>query len=153
VLAEVATDYIFFCSSRYAADQGDATTFAYLFTQLTNFNIWPDVPQCATQVCHGDELAYVFNTATNIAQSFTPDEEALSLAMVSYWAGFAEPNHDPNSGGTTTRPPWPAFPGRKYLVLDTPISTVTDPDHNCPLWDGIGYEVVSGTVLLEGGGR
>jgi carboxylesterase type B len=92
-------------------------------------------------VCHGDEIAYVFHTATNILQMFTPEEEALSQIMASYWGAFSRSGNDPNNGGAT-RPTWPTFPGFNYLNLGTPISTVVDPPHNCSLWDEIGYELV-----------
>jgi carboxylesterase type B len=147
LLSQVATDYIFFCSSRHLAAAGVSPVFAYEFTQVSNFNIWPDVPQCADQVCHGAEVPYVFHTASNIGATFTPAEEALSQAMASYWSGFSRPGSNPNNGGTS-RPNWPAFPGFNYLNLGTPISSEVDPPHNCSLWDEIGYEVVSPAVQI-----
>jgi carboxylesterase type B len=140
VLSQLATDYLFFCPNRQLAAAGVSPAYAYVFSQVTNFNIWPAVPQCADQVCHGDEIAYVFHTATNILQMFTPAEEALSQTMAAYWGAFSRPGNDPNAGGPT-RPTWPMFPGFNYLNLGTPISTVVDPPHNCSLWDEIGYEL------------
>jgi carboxylesterase type B len=101
-------------------------------------------------VCHSAELPYVFHTATNIGFSFTPDEEAVSQAMMAYWSGFSQPGSDPNTGGST-RPNWPAFPGFMYQVLTTPIQTMVDPPHHCDLWDQIGYEKGNVTVLLGAG--
>lgn len=142
VLSQVSTDYLFFCPNRKLASAGVSPAYAYVFSQLTNFNIWPDVPQCADQVCHAAEIPYVFHTATNILQTFTPEEEALSQNMAAYWGAFSRPGNDPNNGGPT-RPTWPTFPGFNYLNLGTPISTVVDPPHNCSLWDEIGYDLVS----------
>lgn len=146
VLSQVATDYLFFCPSRQLANAGVSPAYAYEFTQVSNFNIWPDTPQCADQVCHAAEVPYVFHTATNILQMFTPPEEALSQAMASYWGAFSRDGHDPNNGGAT-RPAWPEFSGFNYLDLGTPIAPVVDPPHHCDLWDEIGYEII--TPVLE----
>ena len=150
-LAEVANDYIFFCSTRYVANAGGSPVYAYLFTQPSHFNIWPSVPQCAAPtVCHGAELPYVFHTAANIGETFLPAEDVVSQAMLGYWSGFSRPGHDPNTGGAS-RPAWPMFPGFDYLMLATPITAVTDPPHHCQLWDQIGYATVSVTGTLQGG--
>jgi hypothetical protein len=124
VLSQVATDYIFFCSSRHLAAAGVSPVFAYQFTQVSSFNIWPDVPQCADQVCHAAEVPYVFHTASNIGATFTP--EALSQAMASYWGGFSRPGSSPNNGGIPgqTGQPFPEL--QLSLDLGTPISSVVD---------------------------
>jgi len=141
IASQVLTDYLFFCANRFAASKGGPDVYAYEFNQVSNFNIWPDVPQCAGMVCHGDELPYVFNSATLFGGMFTPPEELLSQAMVAYWADFSRPGHDPNrSGKNPVR--WPRFTGENYLLLNTPISTAIDPPHNCDFWDTIGYDIM-----------
>jgi carboxylesterase type B len=142
MLDQVVTDYLFFCATRHFAAAGVSPVYAYEFRQLSNFNVWPDIPECSEQVCHAAELPYVFHSASNIGATFTPAEEMLSQAMVAYWGAFSREGSDPNNGGQT-RPAWPAFAGFNYLVLGTPISTAVDPPHNCSLWDGIGYEVLN----------
>jgi len=145
VAAQLSTDYIFFCATRALAETGDESTFAYEFNQLTSFNTYPPVPQCADHVCHGAELPYVFNTATVSGDMFTADEEALSKTMVGYWGSFGHPDHTPNGDA---RPTWPAFPGKNYQLLDTPISTAVDPPHHCDFWDTVGYDTIGISALL-----
>ena len=153
VVSQLVSDYLFFCASRAIASSGGSPVHAYFFSQLTNFNLWdlfpPMVPQCNGLVCHGDELPYVFNSATQILQMFTPDEERLSQSIGDYWGGFSRPDHDPNSGGSA-RPTWPVFADdHSYLVLYTPIATVVDPPHHCDLWDGVGYLLIKPSSLLR----
>jgi acetylcholinesterase/cholinesterase len=154
VVSQLASDYLFFCASRSLASGGGSPVYAYFFSQLTNFNLWglypPLVPQCADQVCHGAELPYAFNSASDILQLFTPDEEALSQAIGDYWGAFSRPGHDPNPA-EANRPRWPSFAdARSYLVLDTPIGTVVDPPHHCDLWDELGYVLIKPEALLRG---
>jgi acetylcholinesterase/cholinesterase len=154
VVSQLVSDYLFFCSSRALAAGGSGPLYAYFFSQLTNFNLWdlypPLVPQCNDQVCHGDELPYVFHSATDILQSFTPGEDALSQAIADYWGAFSRSRHDPNPPGER-RPPWPAFAAsRSYQVLDTPISSAVDPPHHCDLWDEVGYVLIDPAALLRG---
>ena len=101
-------------------------------------------------MCHGDELPYVFHSATDILQMFTPAEDARSRAIADYWGAFSRSAHDPNPPGAS-RPRWAAFGGsRNYLVLDTPISSAVDPPHHCDLWDEVGYLLVNPAALLRG---
>jgi acetylcholinesterase/cholinesterase len=151
VVSQLASDYLFFCANRAFASGGGAPVHAYFFSQRTTFNLWdlypPQVPQCGDQVCHGAELPYVFHSATDILQSFTPEEDAVSRAIADYWGAFARPGHDPQPSG---RPAWPPFaPAQSYLVLDTPISTVVAPPHDCDLWDQIGYVLLKPEALLR----
>jgi carboxylesterase type B len=147
-LAQLITDYMFFCSSRHVAAAGGQPAYGYLFNKVSSFNYWPHVEQCKDEVCHADELPYVFHTASNIGFTFLPSEEALSQSMAAYWGAYSREGSDPNNGGLP-RPEWPAFAGSHYLVLDSPISTVVDPPHHCDLWDDIGYETVSFSSLLS----
>jgi carboxylesterase type B len=152
LLAQLSNDYIFFCATRALGSVTGSARYAYLFTQPSTFNVWAPLSQCdAPVVCHSAELPYVFHTATNIGFSFTPDEEAVSQAMMAYWGGFSQPGSDPNTGGSA-RPAWPVFPGMMYQILDTPIQTMVDPPHHCDLWDQIGYENGSVGILLGAGG-
>ena len=149
VASQLITDYLFFCASRFVAETGDDQTFAYQFDRVSSFNFWPNVPACADQVCHADELPYVFNTASHIGFSFTAAEEALSRDVVGYWGAFSRPGHDPGPPGSG-RPAWPPFPGRNYLLLDTPITSAVDPPHNCDFWDDVGYGAIDASAMLSG---
>lgn len=155
VVSQLVSDYLFFCASRAMASGGGGPTYGYFFSKLTtSFNLWslypPQVPQCADKVCHGSELPYVFNSATDILQSFTPSEESTSQAFADYWGAFSRPGHDPNPAGGI-RPPWPPFAHAKsYVVLDTPISSAVDPEHDCALWNQVGYVLIGAEDLLPG---
>ena len=152
VVSQLVSDYLFFCASRAMASGGGGPTWGYFFSKLTtSFNLWslypPQVPQCADQVCHGSELPYVFNSATDILQSFSASEEKLSRAFGDYWGAFAR-SDDPNAT-VEPRPSWPAYaPSKSLVVLDTPISTAVDPDHNCDLWDRVGYVLIGAGDLV-----
>lgn len=135
--SQLLTDYMFFCANRYAAETSGSATYGYEFNKVSSFNFDPEIPQCAGEVCHGDELPYVFNSATNIGQTFDESEQALAETMVAYWTQFSLSEHSPNTLGTEVE--WPSYPGKNYLLLDTPITTAVDPEHNCEFWDGIGY--------------
>jgi carboxylesterase type B len=151
VASQLATDYMFFCASRFVAERGGEQTYAYQFEQLTSFSTYPSVPQCLDEVCHTAELPYVFNTAESYGHTFTADEEALSEQIVGYWGSFAHPDHDPSPiGGTSV--PWPPFVGENYLILNTPISTAVDPPHNCDFWDTVGYGAIALSEILGGPG-
>ncbi len=139
VASQMANDYMFFCATRFVAEKGDDSTFAYQFDKVSNFNTFPSVPACGTQVCHTAELPYVFNSAGNLGYVFTPAEEVLARQFVGYWGSFAHPDHNPN---TTGQPTWPAFPGKNYLLLDTQPTAAVDPPHNCDFWDTVGYGVI-----------
>ncbi len=140
VASQLITDYVFFCANRFVAQSPGQNRYAYEFSQVSSFNYWPAVPLCDQQVCHADELPYVFHSATDIMQMFTPAEELLSQEMVAYWTNFSRAAHDPNGG---TLPNWPEFSGNQYLILNSPITVETDPEHNCTFWDTIGYDLTS----------
>jgi carboxylesterase type B len=143
-LANVITDYIFTCANRqFALQAGSARKlYMYLFTQVSSFNLWGppnpiDVPACQGQVCHGDEIPYVFNTARALNKTFLPEEETLSQMIGGYWASFAKDQSPGNA--------WPLFtPNKAYLMLNEKSSTAIDPLNttaNCDsLWGNIGYQ-------------
>lgn len=138
-LSAVATDYLFGCANRFVARQARSAIYVYELTENT-LNVWPDVPPCVGQTCHGDDVPFVFHSDRQVGYEFTPDEARLSDQMVGYWATMAT-RLEPNRSGSFF---WPPFTpdGLDYLILDEPgLSTAVDPIQNCDFWDGIGYEV------------
>lgn len=148
-LAQLVTDYAFTCSNRWVAttatkEAKEKSVYAYLFNHVSSFNIWQDIPACKDEVCHGDELPYVFHTADKLCSStgecthFTPKEEKLSQEMGNYWTSFATDNV-PHNGIA-----WPPFNSQQneYLVFQTP-PLKEDPfqegkplyGSNCDFWD------------------
>jgi len=140
IASKVITDYLFTCPNLLVASDSSPNAWSYQFDHVSSFNIWPNTLACADDVCHGEELPYVFNSASDRGYIFTPDENELSNLMVGYWTNFAKelnPNHSENN--------WPQFePDALNLVFVTPLSAITaksDLEANCELWDSIGYEL------------
>jgi len=155
-LVNLLTDFTFTCANRHLAIQATRGThsqplYLYQFNQVSSFNLWqymqPPVPQCNGLVCHADEVPYVFNTAGQLGQTFTPPAETLAQTIGGHWTSFAN-SHDPGSS-------WPLFkPRSTYLLLSESSSTANDPVNasaNCStLWDGIGYETAETSTHLFG---
>lgn len=152
-MGKLINDFMFACANRYTATeavkkaQSGVGVYAYEFTQQSTFNIWAAlVPVCATEVCHGAELPYVFDTPP---KSFTTAENKTSELMMAYWGGFGHSGHNPNGAGAAFT--WPDFSQKEYVVIDQPPSTMSsavfDQTHNCSaLWDGIGYDTVKASI-------
>ena len=141
ILSQLNTDYLFTCSTRFIATHASDDRYLYQFTHVSSFDIWKDITNaCKDQVCHGDELPYVFHSADEIGATFTAAEATLSTQIEGYWSSFATALA-PNTSDTAQ--PWPSFlPQKTYLVLNTQMATATDPfASTCAFWDTIGYEL------------
>jgi carboxylesterase type B len=97
-LANVLTDYSFATGSvvaAMAANDPGAHTFAYFFARRPIFDMYPlyvDKGACwpVTQnVCHGNELPYVFNTLGLLAPNVSAADQALADRMTADWSAFA----------------------------------------------------------------
>jgi len=136
-LSRVAGDYLFGCANRWVARRARAGIHVYEFRE-TSVNLWPDVPPCASEACHSDELPFVFHVDTPLGFTFDAEQARLSDEMVAYWGAMAV-RREPAAAGL---PAWPAFTpeGLEYMILDTPaLSTDVNPIPNCDFWDSIGY--------------
>lgn len=108
-------------------------TYAYLFTQPPVYSTYgPNVPACTASsgnVCHGNELPYVFNTLSNFVSPVAAADATLAQAMGNAWTTFA----------TTLQPPnWtpysPASPSIRTLGSGPAPSSLASAA-NCPdLW-------------------
>lgn len=137
-LIQIATDFLFACSTQAVARAAQSAVYLYEFTHVPSFNLWKSrFPGCDDKSCHGESLAFVFGSAGG-AMSFTPGEAHLAEMMARYWGGFASYFLDPNLNRATDTPQWPAFTSQ-ILNLAIPI-TVTEPKaHQCDFWDSFGY--------------
>jgi carboxylesterase type B len=133
-LANVLTDYLFTCSNRHLADAAPddgGDVYMYYFNQVPSFACtWPAACICVGQVCHGDDLPFVFHTPQGVCPSyqFSSAEEKLSASMAGDWASFAS--------GTA---PWQAFGSTKlYETLNSTGGNAPDPlaaTANCDFWE------------------
>lgn len=146
--ARVQTDNFLICSTRHLAATLKSPVYAYLFNHQPSFEVWGG-GACREDdnVCHGDELPFVFHSADKIGGGLSADEEGLSSAVMDYWTNFAT-HLDPNGTSTATNGPlWPSFNERskEYLALNTPtISVANDPyRETCAFWDTVGYELTA----------
>ncbi|MEQ9620195.1 MAG: carboxylesterase/lipase family protein [Deltaproteobacteria bacterium] len=140
IISKIITEYLFTCPNHYAASDGSSRAWYYLFDHVSSFNFWPSVPACKDAVCHSDELPYVFHTAAERGDSFTPQEKLLSNLMVGYWTDFAKYLRPDRSGSE-----WPPYmPGSMKLVFVTPVAQIKADDEknaDCEFWDKIGYDL------------
>ena len=62
---------------------------SYRFNHTLSVDPWgPHYQGCASNVCHGVELAFVFCTARVLGYNLTSDEEALCVRMQNAWGAF-----------------------------------------------------------------
>lgn len=133
VLGEDGTDGIFACSAR----NGDqllsnfTTTYAYEF----NDEFAPPQPPPAgltfpLGAYHGSEVQYLFDTGFFF--EFTPAQQQLSQAMVSYWTNFAATG-DPNGGTLPTWSPYNTTVDQfQSLIPPTPtVESTFNSEHKC----------------------
>jgi para-nitrobenzyl esterase len=143
-LALLFTDLLMTCAIRnaavaYAGSIGGPFVSKYLFLHPPTSDPVNNVTvsQCASihEVCHGEELDFVFHSAAFSGASMTPEEERLSDLMLSYWTNFA-------LSETRTS----AFPAYSPL-LDNSLAFDLDgatqiPGYRgamCDFWDQLGY--------------
>merc|ERR1711862_347583 len=101
-------------------------------------------PECATEVCHGSELPYIFNSAEighrYTGYEWTQSEAELANLISTYWGNFAT-SFTPNSPNSVSLQ-WPLYNKStdKDLKFATPSSIETGyMDSYCDFWDGLGY--------------
>jgi para-nitrobenzyl esterase len=137
-LGALGTDYLFACGARNAVRylSNYVPTFAYEFNDENSpFSLLQPSISFPWGAAHGFELAYLFNSSH--PTPFTPAQQQLSDAMISYWTEFAKTGN-PNSENA---PPWPLYNSvtDQFQSLIPPTPTVKsnfDTDHQCSsLWN------------------
>src|ERR1700722_8363595 len=133
VLGASGTDGIFACSARNAdiSLSNFTNTYAYEFNDE---NAPPQPPPAGLSfplgAYHGSDIQYLFDSEFTF--EFTPPQQQLSAAMVSYWTNFAA-SGDPNGGSL---PPWslynPSSDIFQSLIPPTPTTESTfNSEHLC----------------------
>jgi len=167
IISLLATDFIFYCSGRYMAhavsDFNVAPLYIYRFDQIMSFDGWGDAnPYCVGHVCHGSEVAYVYQSWADDNSGFTvtPEEQALADAMTLYWANFAKTGN-PNTPAPV-KPPvdfinWPRFNWSTEEILTMNATFQIARNYRkpyCDTFDTFGpipYISVQGSVKEENG--
>ena len=136
-LARLVSDYWFACANRFVARASKAPVYSYHFKHASSIDLWPSLPACRGQACHGDELLYSFD-ALGANSRFLPAELALSDTVAGYWGRFvSDQNPGADAGGTA----WPGVTGADGPRLEIADGTSVGAfeDHQCGFWDGVGY--------------
>jgi para-nitrobenzyl esterase len=126
--ANLMTDFVFACGNLSAANaalaQSSEPTFGYRFAQPPFADLYGRPPEtvadfgaCApagakSNVCHGAELPYVFDTLDAVATANDrprPSDRTLAEAMNAAWFAFAE---NPTAPGK----PWIAYDGHGHVL-------------------------------------
>lgn len=115
------TDYIFRCPARRVA----RALAAHEVTWLYDFSmVHPSGEAAGLGSYHGTDIFYTFGNLENAratAADLDADDQAVTEAMIDYWASFAR-------DGVPAGPvPWPAHDasGDAHLTIDAPISAGT----------------------------
>jgi para-nitrobenzyl esterase len=138
-LGTSGTDGIFACPERNSVRllSQHVPTFAYEFNDENAPALFEFHGSFPLGAYHSAELQYLFDLNQRFAgfNPFTPGQQQLSNAMVSYWTTFAA-NGDPNSAG---EPVWSQYSSStdqfQSLVPPAPGAESTfDADHKCSLF-------------------
>jgi carboxylesterase type B len=157
--ANLTTDGIFRCATRNATlslaslPGRKSGLWAYEYSHVLSFGpaLWNTTsPYCWDAVCHGEDLPLWWHPDDpQFGTLYTPDEEALSRAMMGYLGNFARTG-DPGDGGSGgAGVVWPRLvggggggsPSYPRMQFDVPAVVVrSDPDADmCALFDRMGY--------------
>ena len=99
-------------------------------------HVFASGPLASLGAFHGAELFFVFGNLATVAHQPTPEETALSDAIIGYWSRFAATGN-PNGDGA---PDWPRAKAGSdpYLKLDTTIAAGDGVrTAQCDFWDGL----------------
>ncbi len=137
-LGAVGTDAIFACNARASVRllAQHVPTYAYEFND-------PNPPQPFLPPVsfpygsfHAAEIQYVMGVRPNLpTAAFTPEQQALSDSMISYWGRFAR-RGNPNSQHTPAWAPYDASTDQLQSLVTPAISSKSDfaADHRCSFW-------------------
>lgn len=147
--AAVLTDAVFACSAR-TFDRllaPGTSVYAYEFndpnavTTIPQLPLNPPIPfTTPLQAYHTSEIAYVFDTATILADParFAPTQKLLSQQMQTYWGSFAR------TGVPNASPIWPTYnPAvdsyQELRPTGTGPNNTFATDHKCTFWARLGF--------------
>ncbi|TFK52301.1 alpha beta-hydrolase [Heliocybe sulcata] len=121
--AQLVTDFEVHCPMAYLSSlENNSTTsgpsYKVEFATGLGSPLTPNPVACVNQVCHGDELYWVFATAEldNLYQPLTEDQLRITRDVVDRWTSFARTGN-PNYEGAQIR--WPPYAGNNEIVINT----------------------------------
>ncbi|KAI8992947.1 alpha beta-hydrolase [Trametes punicea] len=127
-LALVFTDFLIHCPSAYLAALETATTnprnaYKIVFTTGLASPLTPNPATCVGQVCHADELYWVFGTAETdgLHQPLSEDQIARMREVIDRWTSVARTG-SPNFDGAKLI--WPNFNGNNEIVIGNDGETI-----------------------------
>lgn len=132
-IAQIATDYFFYCPNRFIALKSTAPVYHYDYAHVSANSIAPTNPLCAGKACHGDELPFSFNTLGS-SSAVTDADRSVAKAMTDDWGAFVR-SQMPVSAN------WKRFTAQgeaSYTITSNPRANVGDAGR-CGFWDEFGY--------------
>ncbi|OSD04098.1 alpha/beta-hydrolase [Trametes coccinea BRFM310] len=120
-LAQLFTDFLIHCPSAYLAALETATTnprnaYKVVFETGLHSPLTPNPKTCVGQVCHADELYWVFATAETdgLYQPLSDDQIARMREVIDRWTSLVRTG-SPNFEGAELM--WPAFTGDNEIII------------------------------------
>jgi len=143
---KLGTYYMFECPTRQAAlgfvRTMQSSVYSYRFSHAPDFlpRLGNFLKCFGEAACHALELPFMWHMESlaliPLSRLFTPEEEDMSQAMVSYWTSFASGNID---AGAAIAWPLLDLTQQRRLNFDTPITNSNWEQATCDFWDTIGY--------------
>lgn len=121
LLSKLGTAWVFACTNRIIARHANAYMYAYGYP--LDFDGWENITYCVGHVCHGTDLAYLFEAYW---VNFTDAGRQLSQSIATYWTNFGK-SMDPNLpvGQSVV---WPKLSNvsEPYIYLQNPVQIKMD---------------------------
>ncbi|KAH9829479.1 Alpha/Beta hydrolase protein [Rhodofomes roseus] len=130
-LAQLMTDWYLHCPMLYLSSLADNTTnpgnnYKVMFAVGLGSTITANPRTCVGQVCHADELYWVFATAEtdNLYQPLTPSELATTQEVIKRWTSLAWTGN-PNYEGAVVE--WPPYTGDNEVIINATATETIEP--------------------------
>lgn len=130
-LAQLITDFAVHCPETYLASLETNTTnpgnsYKVEFAVGLGSPLTPNPETCVGQVCHADELYWVFATAEtdNLYQPLTPSQVATTREVINRWTSLAWTGN-PNYEGAVVE--WPPYTGNNEIVINATATDTIEP--------------------------
>jgi len=143
-------DYVYACSSRFAAQNTKTPTYYYYYTHVNSWLQFNSIPSCQTASCHACELEALFGTVGTAIppRVYTPAELTMVADMQGAWVSFAKTGVPTLSTGKLNV----YKQNNEVMVIDAPHAVIT-PQYErptCAFWNAAGiWTVASGVPMTD----